>query len=304
MSKPNPLKPGDTIGIAASASPFDRNEFLKGIENLKSLGFKVFYRDDIFNRERYLAGSDKRRGEELEELIENPEIKAVLFARGGYGMMRILPWLHKKIFKSPPKIVLGYSDITTFLNYLYQKYGWVTFYGPVVAKDLSSNLDSDTKKHFFSALTQSTPLGPFQFADTVSLRGGACEGVVVGGCLSLVVSSLGTPFEINADNKILFLEDTNEKPYSIDRMLTQLLLAGKLKKVKGILFGSFVNGGEPLHFREAVEDVLKDFAGPILFNFPAGHSSMKVTVPLGIKARLDADKKEFQYLEAACEEVS
>lgn len=305
MPKPFSLKLGDTIGIAASASPigaspFDKNEFFKGVENLKEMGFQVFYRDDIFNRERYLAGSDKRRAEELEELIENPRIKAVLFARGGYGMMRILPWLHKKTFKSQPKIVLGYSDITTFLNYLHQQYGWVTFYGPVVAKDLSSNFDEQTKKYLFEALTLSEPLGPFHFSETLKLQGGKCEGVLVGGCLSLVVSSLSTPFEINTDDKILFLEDINEKPYAVDRMLTQLLLASKFKKVKGILLGSFSNGGEPLHFQEAVGDVLQDFVGPILFNFPAGHSPTKVTLPLGIKARLDADKRELVYLEGAC----
>lgn len=299
MLKPSALKPGDTIGIAASASHFDKEQFLIGVHNLKEHGFSVYYRPDIFEKERYLAGSDQRRIEELYELLENPEIKALLFARGGYGLLRLLPLLKKKKIKSSPKIILGYSDITSLFIYLYQEYGWVTFYGPVVAKDFSSSLNEATRNHFYNAITKTKPLGPFSFEETSCIHGGQASGVMVGGCLSLVVASLGTPFEIQTKNKILFLEDTNEKPYSIDRMLTQLILAEKLDQVKGIIFGSFSNGGELAHIEEAVRDVLKDFKGPVLFNFPAGHGPLKVTLPLGIQANLDADQCRLSYLEGA-----
>ncbi|MBI4412282.1 MAG: LD-carboxypeptidase [Deltaproteobacteria bacterium] len=300
--KPRTLKPGDTIGIAASSSPFDAEAFHQGVKTLESLGFKVYYRKDIFDKKHYLAGSDERRAAELLELIQNPDIKAIFFARGGYGMVRILPFLDRVHFEKNPKIVLGYSDVTSLLVHLYQRDGWVTFYGPVVAKDLSHNPDERTKNSLYQAVTETKPLGPYTFKETECLRDGTCEGVLTGGCLSLVVASLGTPYEIDTANKILFLEDTNEKPYSVDRMLTQLVLAGKLKKVRGILFGNFVNAGEAAHFKETVLDVLHDFKGPMLFNFPAGHGPVKITLPFGVKARLTAHEKKLEFLEGACRE--
>ncbi|MDO8518694.1 MAG: LD-carboxypeptidase [Deltaproteobacteria bacterium] len=300
MQKPKALKPGDTIGIAASASPFDRDEFQHGIAHLEKMGFKIYHRGDIFEKKSYLAGSDARRTDELLELLKNPEIKGVFFARGGYGLMRILSALDSEKLKIPPKIVLGYSDITALLAYLYQKYGWTTFYGPVVAKDLSANGHEMNLKYLEDAVTSTSPLGPFTFDEITSNEKGTAEGILVGGCLSLVRSLLATPFELILDNKIVFLEDINEKPYSVDRMLTQLVLAGRLKKVKGIIFGNFVNGGEAAHFQETALDVLKDFKGPILFNFPAGHGPLKVTLPLGIKVRVCAVQKKLEYLESAC----
>lgn len=297
--KPRALKPGDTIGIAASSSPFDAEEFHRGVKALESLGFKIYYRQDIFDKKHYLAGSDKRRADELLELLKNQDIKAIFFARGGYGMVRLLPFLDRAKIEKNPKIVLGYSDITSLLVHLHQQDGWVTFYGPVVAKDIW-RLDELTKNSLYQAVTMTKPLGPFIFTETESLNDGTGEGVLTGGCLSLVVASLGTPYEIDTKDKILFLEDTNEKPYSVDRMLTQLVLAGKLKKTRGILFGNFVNAGEAAHFRETVLDVLRDFKGPILFNFPAGHGPVKITLPFGIQTRLTAHEKKLEFLEGAC----
>lgn len=300
MLKPSCLKKGDTIGIAAPASPFDVDEFKKGVQNLESFGFKVHFRKDIFEKKSYLAGSDQRRSQELIELLENPNIKALFFARGGYGMMRLIPYLEQHPLQLKPKIILGYSDLTTLFLYLYQKYQLISFYGPVVAKDLSCNLNEATKENLLATLTQTKSLGPFCFTQTQTIREGVTEGILMGGCLSLVVASLGTSYEIDTQDKILFLEDINEKPYSVDRMLTQLKQAGKLNKVKGILFGSLENGGNLDHFSEIVSDILSDFKGPILFNFPSGHSLTKITLPLGIKVRLDATKKELTYLESAC----
>lgn len=298
--KPPALEKGDTIGIAASASPFDLDEFKHGKTHLEKMGFKVYHRPDIFEKKSYLAGTDARRADELLELLKNPEIKGIFFARGGYGLMRILSTIDGEILKIPPKIVMGYSDITALLVYLYQKYGWVTFYGPVVAKDLSSPLHEMILKYLQDAVTETKALGPFAFDEVTSNGKGTAEGVLVGGCLSLVRSLLATPYELNMDDKIVFLEDINEKPYAVDRMLTQLVLAGRLKKVKGIIFGNFVNGGDAVHFQETALDVLKDFKGPILFNFPAGHGPLKVTLPLGVRVRVSAMDKKLEYLESAC----
>lgn len=298
--KPNALKKGDTIGIAASASPFNEEEFHRGVKNIEKMGFSVYYRKDIFDKKSYLAGSDERRVEELAELLTNPDIKAIFFARGGYGLIRLLPFLEKKKLNIQPKIVLGYSDITALLAYLHQRYGLTTFYGPVVAKDLSTPSSEKNLQYLLEAVTQTKPLKPFIF-DVIEPEGnGEASGPLVGGCLSLVIALLATPFDINFDDKILFLEDVNEKPYSVDRMLTQLALTGKLKKVRGFIFGNFVNGGDATHFKEIALDILKDFNGPILFNFPAGHGSLKVTLPLGINVRISSKEKKLKYLEAAC----
>lgn len=300
LLKPQALKKGDTIGIAAPASPFDVNEFKKGVQTLESFGFKIHFRKDIFEKKSYLAGSDQRRSQELIDLLEDPNIQALFFARGGYGMMRLIPYLEQHTLQPTPKIILGYSDLTTLFLYLYKKYQMISFYGPVVAKDLSCNLNEVTKENLLKTITQTKPLGPFCFLQTETIRDGITEGILIGGCLSLVLASLGTPYEMDTQNKILFLEDINEKPYSVDRMLTQLKQSGKLNKVNGILFGSLENGGSLDHFSEIVSEVLSDFKGPILFNFPSGHSATKITLPLGIKVRLDATKKELTYLESAC----
>lgn len=297
--KPTALKKGDTIGIAASSSPFDKDAFKQGTDLLASLGFKVYFRDDIFDKNTYLAGYDERRADELRELFNQESIGAILFARGGYGMTRVLPFLQKNNFKPKPKIILGYSDITPLLTYLLQDHGLNSFYGPVVAKDLNMTMNALTREHLYHALTCTTPLGSLQFRDAKCIRRGECEGVFVGGCLSLITATLGTNYELDTKNKILFLEDTNEKPYAIDRMLTQLVQAGKLKGVKGILFGTFYPGNDSEHYRQTISDVLKDFSGPILFNFPAGHGPVKITLPLGIKARLTSHEQKLEFLEPA-----
>ncbi|MBX7147501.1 LD-carboxypeptidase [bacterium] len=301
MKKAKQLRDGDIIGIAASASPFEKDKFLAAVEHLRSKDYKVFYKDDIFEKKNYLAGNDARRAKELLSLLSNKKINALFFARGGYGMMRILPFVDKMMKPSHPKIVMGYSDITPLLNYLTQKKKWITFYGPVVAKDLTPPVDLLTEKTLFQTLTGIVQKPFYQFDETVCLKKGRAQGMLTGGCLSLIISTLATPYELDTTNKILFFEDINEKPYAVDRMLTQLKLAGKLKKAKGIIFGNFVNGGENEHYIETIKDVLKDFKGPVLYNFPAGHGAQKVTLAFGAKVELNATNKTLKYLESPLE---
>lgn len=298
------LQPGDQIGIAAAASPFHKEAFLEGVDFIKKLGFCVYYREDIFEQQNYLAGSDERRFNELRELIENPEIKAILFARGGYGSMRLLPHLDAYFKKNPsiePKIIIGYSDITSLLLYFLQNKKMIPYYGPVVAKDLGGKTVPTTKDSFFRALTDNKPLGETTYESLVSLTSTqsqtTAEGILTGGCLSLVVASLGTPYEIETKNKILFLEDIHEKPYAVDRMLTQLTLAGKLKDLRGVVFGSLVYEGPESSMIEAIKHSLDGFEGPILYGFPAGHGSVKMTIPLGVKIKIDARHKVINFLE-------
>jgi muramoyltetrapeptide carboxypeptidase len=284
MIKPKALQKGDTIGIAAPASPFDRLEFEKGLKTIENLGFTPRFREDIFSTHRYLAGDDSRRISELIQHLTDPEVKALFFARGGYGTLRILPHLDLQKLKTNTKIVMGYSDMTPLLTYLHQQLHWVVFHGPVVAKGMGDSFQERGKNSLLRSLTHRDALGEIRSPDLIFLKPGRARGVLVGGCLSLIIATLNTPYEVDCDGKILFLEDVNELPYKIDRMLTQLKLAGKYKKVKGIIFGPFKNSGkDPEEVKEVILDVLRDEKFPVAFGFPSGHMEDMMTITLGEK---------------------
>lgn len=299
IKKPSALKPGDTIRIVASSSPFDRQALLDGIRLIKKWGFKPKYQKNIFAQQPYLAGSDARRARELITALKDHSTQAIFFARGGYGAMRILPHLDKINPCPRPKIIMGYSDITALLVYFYSRYGWITFYGPVVAKDIHPTTPKHSLQFLHHCLTSCAELGELKFAQAVCLKAGKVTAPMVGGCLSLLVSLLGTPYELNTDGKILFLEDVNEKPYEVDRMMTHLRLAGKLEKCAGLVFGS-LNGPNPTkHYIQTIKDIVSSYNFPVLFNVPAGHCKNKITLPLGIRVHLNAAKKSLIFLEPA-----
>jgi len=237
LKKPPPLRRGDTIAIAAPASCFDREAFLAGVARLEQLGFRTRFREDLFSKKRYLAGDDARRFAELKEFLLDDEVRAIFTARGGYGSMRLLPLLAELPRDLLPKILMGYSDITSFLNFAQQQWGWVTFQGPVVAKDISERMAPTGQASLLRCLSDPDPLGVLQPEGLATLHPGTARGRLVGGCLSLIVCSLGTPYQLNTKGSILYLEDVGEKLYSIDRMLTHLRLAGLFKGVRGIVFG-------------------------------------------------------------------
>lgn len=302
MNKPRPLQKGDLIGIAAPASPFDRSEFEKGLQVIENLGFKTKYREDIFSTETYLAGPDSRRISELKQYLKDPEIKALLFARGGYGTMRILPQLDPNEIERSTKIVMGYSDMTPLLTYLHQKLHWVVFHGPVVAKAMGETFAERGKGSLLRSLTDPKALGEIRTTELVYLKPGKVRGKLVGGCLSMIIATLKTPYELETEGKILFLEDVNERPYKIDRMLTQLKLGGKLDKVRGIVFGPFQNGGGADEIKQVILDVLKDSDIPLAFGFPSGHIDDMMTIPLGVEVELDSTKGSVNFLEGALKE--
>lgn len=290
MTQARALKPGDTIGIAAPASPFDRAKFLKGIHALERLGFAAFYRHDIFDQNRYLAGTDARRALELTELICNRSVAAVMFARGGYGSQRIIPLLDLQRLREHQKPVVGFSDLTALLAFLRQGAAFPTLYGPVVTQ-LGQAKGSFTGEALLRALTTPGPLGTMPMGEAKAIRPGRASGPLVGGCLSLINSSLGTPYEIDAQGAILFIEEVNEKVYVLDRMLTQLKNSGVLGRAAGVVFGSIVPpADEPHDVEHMVRDVLADFAGPVIWGYPAGHLDEFVTLPLGAIAELEANE--------------
>ena len=292
MRKPRALKEGDLIGISAASSPFEPDLFAAGIEAIRGMGFAVRHREDLFHQQRYLAGSDARRAEELTELIEDDEVAAILFARGGYGCQRMIPRLDAKRLQRHQKPVVGFSDVTALLGFLRQSAGFPTFYGPVVTQ-LGRGPDAGTAAALKAALTSKGPLGAVGGNGARVLKAGEAEGPLVGGCLSLIATSIGTPYELRLDGAILFIEDVGEKVYALDRMLTQLINAGMLRRARGIVVGSLAPLPNEAHdLSEMLSDVLRDFAGPVVTDFPAGHTQRFVTLPLGVPTRVLAPAKD------------
>jgi len=282
------LSTGDTVGIVAPASHIPRanEKYLEqGLGRVRKLGFAVKCSPSLQERKHlYLAGKDQERAEELMAMFLDPEVKAILCSRGGYGAQRLIPYLDADQIRSHPKPLVGCSDITVLLIYLLQQCLVIPFHGPNVATSQFVQGDAEMALALKSALTSAEPFA--EIACSV-LRGGEAKAEIIGGCLSSLVTVLGTPYEPDFQGKILFLEDVNEPPYKIDRMLTHLKSAGKLAGVKGVIFGQMPgcdtdNG----LLREVLVDVLGAIEGPILFGFPSGHGPRNLTIPLGVPVQM------------------
>lgn len=291
--RPSALQEGDCIGLAAPASPFDRQALQVGVEVLQSWGFRVYYTPRVFDKYRYLAGSDTERAAELHALFADPDIKAILCCRGGYGAQRLLPYLDPAFIASHPKIFMGYSDLTSLLLYLYTQCGLVTLHGPVVAKDIHPALAPAVQRQIKGILMgDDDAMQPPEclMQGLTVLSPGEAEGHLLGGCLSLLVCAAGTPFLPDMREAILFLEDRGERLYAIDRMLTALRLAGVFAGVRGLVFGSLepdeVDRQRPYRVQEIILDVLGDMPMPILSGFPAGHCSYPLALPFGTRVAI------------------
>ena len=300
---PNALRRGDAIGVVAPAGPVDkRDNFEAGLATLERLGFRVRYDERIFHTLRYLAGDDAERAEEIHKYFEDPEIRAVLGLRGGFGSSRLIPLLDEHRLRQRCKLFMGFSDLTTLHLYFRRRFGWVTLHGPMMTSESLARISPDAEQHLLSLWTDPSYLPRFDIAGLEAWSAGAAEGVLTGGCLSLVVASLGTPYEIKTEGKVLFLEDFGEEPYRLDRMLTHLKLAGKLERIAGILLGSFENcereNGE-YTVAETLREVLGGLEVPILAKFPAGHGRENWPIPLGVKVRLDSAQSSVEFLEPA-----
>ena len=288
--KPPALRPGDTVGIVAPASNVKRADLEAGCEALRRAGYRPFYLDSILERDLYFAGSVDRRARELEEMFVRDDVRAIVCARGGYGANYLLQALDLEKVRAHPKIFVGYSDITTLLTYFHDAAGFITFHGPMVAKDWLHE-DGVDLSSWQAAVSKSAswdvPIG----ADVSGLVDGEGEGVLYGGCLSILVASLGTLYEIKTANTILFLEDLAAKPYQIDRMLMQLKLAGCLDEVRGIIFGQMLDcvqtANQGYTLQEVVTRIVGDLGVPVAFGLKSGHvTSGNITLPFGVQAKL------------------
>lgn len=294
MSFPS-LQTGDTIGIAASSASFDKTLFEKGIEVLHEWGFKTFFQEDIFETHKYFAGSKERRKRELLSLFHNDTIKAIMFARGGFGSQQLISELSQELRPQTQKLLIGFSDLTPLLNLLSQNNLAHCVYGPVVTQ-LGSKNDSEAALHLKNfLLTGSLP--PFAKSKTKVLQEGRVKGKILGGCLSLLTSSIGTPYELKLKNDILFLEDVSEKLYQLDRMLLQLKHSGLLRQASGLIVGKTKpSDASEESFLELLSEYATSIKGPIAANFPSGHEEPFFPLPLGIEMELNASANEFALI--------
>ncbi|MGA2646639.1 MAG: LD-carboxypeptidase [Candidatus Sulfotelmatobacter sp.] len=305
--RPPALLPGDTVGIVAPASNVNRKDLEAGCEALRRAGYRPFYFDSIFDQDLYFAGTVERRARELEEMFARQDVKAIVGARGGYGANYLLPALDLGKIKAHPKIFIGYSDLTALLTYFCDAPGFVTFHGPMVAKDWAHDVGVDMdswRAALEGAVAWELNLGAD--SGTTGMVDGSAEGILYGGCLSILVASLGTPYEIKPAGTILFVEDVSAKPYQIDRMLMQLKLAGKLDTVRGVVFGEMKDCLQTANQGYTLSEVLMRIVGqlgvPVACGARSGHvTAANITLPIGARARLNvsAGRVSLKILEAA-----
>jgi muramoyltetrapeptide carboxypeptidase len=295
--KPPALRPGDKVGIVAPASNIKRDALAAGCDGLRRLGYEPIFSESIFDRDLYFAGSIKRRARELEDMFVRDDIRAIICARGGYGSNYLLPGLDlialdlKKIV-AHPKIFAAHSDLTSLLTTFTDAGNLVTFHSPMVNKDFAAD-DGIDLASWRSAVEGSAEWEIGAGSGARALAPGTAEGILYGGCLSILVAALGTAYDIQTAGTILFLEDVAAKPFQIDRMLMQLKLAGKLKEVRGIIFGEMLDcrqaPAQDFTLEEVVMRVVGDLGIPIAYGLRSGHvTRSNITLPLGVKARLEA----------------
>ena len=291
--RPSKLNSGDKVGIVAPAGPVNKEELEKGLEVISEMGFEPLLGNFVHERSRFLAGTDSQRAKDIMDMVRNLEIKAIFCARGGYGANRTLEYLDAKIIRKNAKIFVGSSDITVLLHYLHLKVGVLAFHGPMIAGSFGRAPMKSSRKQFKNILMGKQTLLRCRKAKVFS--SGSATGKITGGCLTLLCRSLGTPFEIQTHNRILFIEDVNEPFYKLDGMLWQLKEAGKFKKVRGIVFGEMVNckpkkSGDG-KFENILADLFSDSNIPILTHCPIGHGKEIWTLPLETRATLDTSTK-------------
>ena len=306
------LKPGDTIGlIGPSGTVREAGAVDQAIAYMQEIGFKVKVGESAHAKYGYLSGTDEVRARDINAMFADPEVDAIVCTRGGYGTMRMLDLLDYDTIRANPKIFVGFSDITALHIAFLEKCGLVTFHGPMATRWMHEFADGFTRPAFMNAVMKAQPLGELVNAPDYHARQtvnpGCAEGMLVGGNLSLMAGTIGTPYELDTKGRILFIEEIGERTYCVDRMLTQLRLAGKFEDCAGIVFGDFNDC--PVEYPEfglTLEEVIRDVAAPcgkpIFTRLQAGHVSPKLTLPLGTRCRMDADSCTLTVLESAvCE---
>ena len=292
MIKPPALRPGDRIAIVSPASPFDRGEFERGVVEIRRLGYEPVYDESVFDTSMFTSGSADVRAAAFRRAWSDPTVAALVAVRGGYGSVQLLPMLDSWRPQETPKLFIGYSDNTSLLSWLTCQCGITALYGPMIEGRLAQGAEGYDETSLLR-LVQGKGAGLDLQPDGLSvIKTGQAEGLLFGGTLTQLAGSLGTPYAFDPpDGSILFIEDVNERPYRIDRMMTQLRLSGVLARARGLVFGEMRGcdelAGAPTA-RDVIDALTSDFAGPVLIGFPSGHTSgPSWTLPLGVRVRVE-----------------
>jgi muramoyltetrapeptide carboxypeptidase len=291
VRKPRALRPGDRVAIVAPASPFDPSEFDAGVAELRSLGFEPVYDESVFERNGYVAGSADTRARALQKAWDDPSIAGLVAARGGYGSVQLLPLVDADAFERRSKAFIGYSDNTSILMWLTLGLGLVSFHGPMIEGKLAKGDAGYDRDTFMRCLCRAEPAGQIAHPQIDVLKAGEVAGMLVGGTLTQITASLGTPYAFDPPaGCVLFFDEVGERPYRIDRMITQLRLSGILGRASALVFGELPRcdepGGSPA-IRTVVASLTREFPGPVLFGLPSGHTSCAtLTLPFGVKTRV------------------
>ncbi len=303
LVRPPRLVPGDVIGVAATGGPSDPDALERGIGRLEAFGYRVRLASNVRSRSGVLglAGSDAERVAGYLELVRDPEVKAIVFARGGYGTGRLTPHLDPAEFRANPKIHCGFSDVTVLAGFLLTRCGIPSFHGPMAAADLARDPDPLADRYFPSMLEGRGP-STLELPEADVLVPGHAQGPLVGGCLSILAAMVGSPEEIDYEGALVFLEDVAEGAYRIDRMLGTLIRAGRFDRISGILIGSlsgitFGGGEDPGRLRELLVERLSPLGVPVAAGLPAGHRGTNVTLPIGARSSWDPEARVLRFQE-------
>ena len=284
------LRSGDRVALVAPASSFPPEEVEAGVAELARLGLEAVYDQTVFDKHRFVAGTVETRVRAMVKAWEDPSIAALIAIRGGYGSAELLPFLDPAILTDARKALIGYSDITAILT-LYQRNGMTAIHGPMVDRRLSKGPSAYDEASFRRVLMSGEPAGEMRPPQLETFNAGSATGILTGGTLTQLMASMGTPYEFDpAHGSVLFIEDIGERPYRIHRMLTQAVQAGIFVNASAIVFGEFPGcdepNGDPV-IRDVLRDFMKEFRGPVLFNFPSGHTAGATwTLPFGVKAEV------------------
>jgi muramoyltetrapeptide carboxypeptidase len=307
MVKPRALQPGDRLAVVSPASPFNREAFDRGVEEIRRLGFVPVFDDTVFARHRYVSGAPALRAAAIHAAWRDPSIAALIGVRGGYGSAQVLPLLDRDEARKARKPFIGYSDLTAMLTFLTIGCETIAFHGPMLDRRLSRGEEGYDLDSFARALCRREPMGELAPAALQSLRDGDAAGPLLGGTLTQLLASIGTPFAFAPPaGYILFLDEVGERPYRLDRMVTQLVQTGLLARANAVVIGELPNcdepdGGPTAH--AVMADLFADFPGPVVIGFPSGHTvGPTMTLPFGVKARVVSDRHPRLVIEEAAVE--
>ena len=294
MLKPRALVSGDRLAVVAPASAFKREEFDRGIAEIRSLGFEPVYDETVFARCRYVAGSAELRAAAIHAAWRDPSIAGLIGVRGGYGSAQVLPLLDKAEARRAGKPFVGYSDLTAILTFLTLNCEMAAFHGPMLAGRLARGAEGYDRASFLGALTRREPMGELAPAGLETIRPGEARGTLYGGTITQLLASLATPFAFDPPPRcILFLDEVAERPYRLDRMITQLRQSGLLARAAAVVLGELPRCDEPSGdptARVVMTDLFRDFPGPVLIGFPSGHTvGPAMTLPFGVSCRVVGD---------------